>query len=150
VNYGFTRFYTNILRIDIDTGRFQITIQGKCLIKFISNMKPHILRNPSIIGIKITVTPLILSISGTFLIIPVIINADCHYILLSIFNIRSQIETYSHRTIFMQADIFTIDIKISSLTDAFKFNKNFFVFAIGRQTEMLTIPHDCIRQLFYT
>ena len=113
-------------------------------------MKPHILRNPSIIGIKITVTPLILSISGTFLIIPVIINADCHYILLSIFNIRSQIETYSHRTIFMQADIFTIDIKISSLTDAFKFNKNFFVFAIGRQTEMLTIPHDCIRQLFYT
>ena len=113
-------------------------------------MKPHILRNPSIIGIKITVTPLILSISGTFLIIPVIINADCHYILLSIFNIRSQIETYSHRTIFMQADIFTIDIKISSLTNPFKFNKDFFVLAIGRQTEMFTIPHHSIRQLFYT
>ena len=93
---------------------------------------------------------MILSISGTFLIIPVIINADCHYILLSIFNIRSQIETYSHRTIFMQADIFTIDIKISSLTDPFKFNKDFFVLAIGRQTEMFTIPHHSIRQLFYT
>ena len=93
---------------------------------------------------------MILSISGTFLIIPVIINADCHYILLSIFNIRSQIETYSHRTIFMQADIFAIDIKISSLTDPLKFNKDFFVLAAGRQTEMFTIPHHSIRQLLYT
>ena len=113
-------------------------------------MKPYILWYTSIIGVEITVTPLIFGAGSTFLIIPIVINADRHYILLSIFNIRSQIETYSHRTIFMQADIFTIDIKISSLTDAFKFNKNFFVFAIGRQTEMLTIPHDCIRQLFYT
>ena len=113
-------------------------------------MKPYILRYTSIIGVEITVTPLIFGAGSTFLIIPIVINADRHYILLSIFNIRSQIETYSHRTIFMQADIFTIDIKISSLTDPFKFNKDFFVFAIGRQTEMFTIPHHSIRQLFYT
>ena len=113
-------------------------------------MKPYILWYTSIIGVEITVTPLIFGAGSTFLIIPIVINADRHYILLSIFNIRSQIETYSHRTIFMQADIFAIDIKISSLTNPFKFNKDFFVLAIGRQTEMFTIPHHSIRQLFYT
>ena len=89
-------------------------------------MKPYILWYTSIIGVEITVTPLIFGAGSTFLIIPIVINTDRHYILLSIFNIRSQIETYSHRTIFMQADIFAIDIKISSLTDPFKFNKDFF------------------------
>ncbi len=113
-------------------------------------MKPYILWYTSIIGVEITVTPLIFGAGSTFLIIPIVINADRHYILLSIFNIRSQIETYSHRTIFMQADIFAIDIKISSLTNPFKFNKDFFVLAIGRQTEMFTIPHHSICQLFYT
>ena len=109
-------------------------------------MQPYIFGDTAIIGIKVLIAPLVFRARRPFFIIPVIVDADCDYIFLSVLNIRSQIKTDSHDTILVQADILTIYIEIRPLTDSFKLYKNFLILAVGRQTEMFPIPHNRIGQ----
>ena len=79
-------------------------------------MQPYIFRNASIIGIKILIAPLIFRTCCPFFIIPVIVDAKCYYIFLSILNVRSQVEADSHHAIFVQTDMMTIDISNITFT----------------------------------
>ena len=113
-------------------------------------MQPYIFRNASIIGIKILIAPLIFRTCCPFFIIPVIVDAKCYYIFLSILNVRSQVEADSHHAIFVQTDMMTIDIKIRPLTNSFELYKDLLIFTIARQTKMLPIPHNRIGQFINT
>ena len=53
-------------------------------------MQPYIFGDTAIIGIKVLIAPLVFRARRPFFIIPVIVDADCDYIFLSVLNIRSQ------------------------------------------------------------
>ena len=74
----------------------------------VCDVQPYIFGDTAIIGIKVLIAPLVFRARRPFFIIPVIVDADCDYIFLSVLNIRSQIKTDSHDTILVQADILKI------------------------------------------
>ena len=118
------------------------------MIEFIRDVQPYIFRYPTIIGIEVPVVPLILGIRSPFFVIPVIVNADGDYIFLSIFYMRCQVETDGHNSVLVEADVFAIDIEISTLTYTFKFDKDFFLVIVCGEAKMFPIPYDGICQLF--
>ena len=147
MNQCFARTYPDIFCIYIDTCRLQIAIKRECLIHFISHMQPHILRQSSIIRIKITVAPLIFHSRRTLGIIPVIIYTGCNHIFARL-NIRSQIESESHHSVFMLTDKFSVHIQVNSLACTFKLNKDFTPFCTFGKPEMLAVPYNGICQVF--
>ena len=56
------------------------------------------------------------------------------------------IRSLSHHTVFMKTDVFTIDIEITTLTHALKFDEYFGNFGVG-DFEMFAVPRDGNHQL---
>ena len=84
-------------------------------------------------------------VSGTFTIFPVIVKTHGNHIF-TIFEIGGDVKSYSHHTVFMKTDVFTIDIEITTLTHALKFDEYFGNFGVG-DFEMFAVPRDGICQL---
>ena len=60
----------------------------------------------------------------------------------------SQVEPYRHNTIFVSAQIMSVEIEVSALAYSFKFDEYFLITFQFRNPEILAIPYHCICQLF--
>ena len=110
-------------------------------------MQPHILGYTPVIGIEVTVAPLVLGVGSPFFVKPVIVYPNGHHIFPTVLDVGSQVETYGHGTVFMQTQVLAVDVEIGPLTYTFKFHKHLLAFGLCRQAEVLAIPHDGIRQV---
>ena len=110
-------------------------------------MQPDILGYTTVIGIKVTVAPLVLGVSSPFFVKPVIIYPNGHHIFPTVLDVGSQVKTYGHGTVFMQTQVLAVDVEIGPLAYTFEFHKHLLAFGRCRQAEVLAIPHDGIRQI---
>ena len=124
VNHCFMVGDVKIGGIDIGTCRTEIGIKWQGLIEFVCDMQIHILRDTTIVGIEVTVVPLIAAVMLARAILPTVITADCNHVL-TFYNIRCQVEATCHNTILAKSEMMTIEIEISSLAYAFELDEEF-------------------------
>ena len=88
--------------VDVYTGCFQVAVQRQSLIYLVRHIQKYVLGNTAIVGVEITVVPLIFGISAFFTVEPVVINTYSQHII-SFFHIGSKVESYGHDPVFMQS-----------------------------------------------
>src|SRR5687767_14785860 len=103
-------------------------------------MQVYIFMQSTIIGIEVFVLPLIFLAGGPFFIIPAIVDPGSDDIFFTGFYQVSNVKSKCGDAVFVNADMFSIHIKITCLPDAFKFYKDFLCFGRCRQYEFLAIP----------
>ena len=109
-------------------------------------MQPYVLRQTTIIGIKIFIIPLIATIQCAVAVRPTVV-ATYGYHVLSFFNIRCQVKSKSHHAIIREAHLLSVHPDIGTLTGTFELSKHFSFGICLRQREVFAIPTDGIRQI---
>ena len=109
-------------------------------------MQEHVLRQTSIVGIKVIVVPLVAAIQYPIAVLPIIVATHGYHVL-SFFYIRCQVKSKSHHAIIREAHLLSIQPHIGTLTGTLELNEHFSLyFALG-QDKGLTIPADSIGQV---
>jgi len=109
-------------------------------------MQENILRNAAIVGIEVTVVPLIAAVVLPGAVLPAVVTTDSQHIM-TFFNIGGQVEATGHHAILADAQMLAVQIEIGTLTDTFEFHKDFLVLDV-LHLEAFAIPDDGVCQVY--
>ena len=147
MHHGLVILNIEIRRIDISTSSAEIAIERQRLVEFTRHMQPHILRDAAIVGIEVTVVPLVATLILARLIGPTIVATHGQHVL-TFFDIRSQVEATGHHHVLAVAQVLTVEIEVCPLPDALKLDE---VFPAGHllvfEFKMFPIPADSVCQV---
>ncbi len=91
-------------------------------------MQVNIFGNTAVVGIEITVVPLIPRSAAFFFVTPRVVNTGSQNIFTAIIYFIRNIETKSHHTVFAHPYGFSVQVKFTTEPDTFKFQKYFLIF----------------------
>ena len=137
MHHGLVVLDIEIGSIDIGTSSAEVAIERQRLVEFTRHMQPDIFGDAAIVGIEVTVVPLVTALILARLIGPAIVTAHSQHVL-SFFYIRCQVESTGHHTIFAIAQVLAVQIEVCPLANTFKLNEILFRFYI------LTIYFKCL------
>ena len=88
----------------------------------------------AVVGVKISVAPLISRVGRFLVIVPGIIDAHGNHV----FSRRrlhefGDVEAKGHHAVFVAADKFAVEIKLAAVANAFKLEKDFLAGSVGGQ-----------------
>ena len=145
MNGGLVTWNVEIGSIDIGTCGAQIAIQRQGLVKLVGNVQEHVLGYAAIVGIKVTVVPLVTTVVLARTVGPAVIATYGNGVA-AFLDVRSEIETTGHHAILAKTKMLSVQIKIGALAHTFELNKHFLVGNI-RQLESFAIPTDGVGQV---
>ena len=109
-------------------------------------MQPNILGNAAVVGIEITVVPLVAALVLARTVGPRIVAAN-GYRVLSFYNIRCKVEAAGHHAVLAIAQVMAVDIEIGTLADALELHENLSLQHIACGNELLPVPTDGVGQV---
>ena len=135
-----------VAAIDIGTRGLEIIVEWKGLIKLVGDVEEHILRNTAIVGIEVLVVPLEALTAGAFTIAPGVIYTYGDDVL-TLFNIRCQVETACHHTILGISHFLAVEPDVGTEAHALELDE---ILAVAHflDLEVLAIPHDGVAEVF--
>ena len=85
-------------------------------------MEPHILRNATVVGVKVLVVPLVATVVTARAVRPAIVAAHGQHVV-TLLHIRCQVEAASHHPILAEAQVMTVQVEVSPLSNAFELDE---------------------------
>jgi hypothetical protein len=112
-------------------------------------VQEDVLIDAAIVGVKVSVAPLVRRVRRVLVIVPGVIDAHRDHVLLRTgLHEFCDVETKSHHAVLVPADEVSVEVELATVTYAFEFEKDFVSVAICRECEMFAIPGHACAQVF--
>ena len=126
MNGGLVTRNIEIGSIDIGTCGAQVAIQRQGLVELIGNVQIHVLGYAAIVGIKVTVVPLVTTVVLARAVGPAVIATYGNGVA-AFLDVRGEVETTGHHAILAKAQVMPIQIKVGALAHTFELDKHLLV-----------------------
>ena len=137
-----------VCSIDVGTRCAQVRIQGQGLIQLPRHVQIHVLRNATIVGVKVTVVPLVAAVVLARTVVPAVVATHGQHILALLDKWR-QVEATGHHAVLAHAEALTVQVEVCPLTDTLELDEYLRRLRsdVSRKRKALTIPADGIGQV---
>ena len=156
---GHTLLHVDVLCIDIDTRRLQITIERQCLVDLLAHgMQPHVLVDAAIVAEEVAVVPLIPTVGHlavariqfllVLAIVPTVVDENGQHIVTGAVDVGSKVETEGHHAILAPTQFLAVKENAGGKAHALKLDEEFLaVTQFNGQHEVLAIPGRGVGQV---
>ena len=122
VNHGLLAGDVEVGGIDVRSRRTQIRKQRQCLIQAVCHVQKHVFRNAAIVGIEVTVVPLVAAVVLSRAVRPAVVAAYGQHVL-AVLQVGCQVETTRHNAILAEAQMMAIQVEVCSLAHPLELNE---------------------------